>query len=329
MRLKDYIKEIIRPNRDVQQQRGGEVAKAIFTPSAPQELQDRGSEENVWLLNSQPLRVRIGDDNEEIEVMPAWVMYENADDTRSYEAERAVEKRIEKMERKARKNPKLFKDRKFQKQLKDLKNRNESSVNEIKKYKIGDKVRYESDRTKKVRTATIKKIRSDGKLELSTGYVAHPNSLEEKAPPGREKQVKKLKKKFKDNGSAYAIAWAQHNKHGEPKNETIINAILNKLIGNIPIKEYSNTPSPDFFSYQPQDYTNPAQAFIDFKNTSKDVLQNKETDIQTAKQFLRDIWKSGNHDISTKEFIKYLVKKGITVKNRRHSRIAGLEVVEK
>ena len=67
MRLKDYIKEIIRPNRDVQQQRGGEVAKAIFTPSAPQELQDRGSEENVWLLNSQPLRVRIGDDNEEIE----------------------------------------------------------------------------------------------------------------------------------------------------------------------------------------------------------------------------------------------------------------------
>ena len=40
------------------------------------------------------------------------------------------------------------------------------------------------------------------------------------APPGREKQVKKLKKKFDDPGAPYAIAWAQHNKHGKPnKNE--------------------------------------------------------------------------------------------------------------
>lgn len=34
----------------------------------------------------------------------------------------------------------------------------------------------------------------------------------EKAPPGREKQVKALKKKFDDPGAPYAIAWAQHNK---------------------------------------------------------------------------------------------------------------------
>jgi len=39
----------------------------------------------------------------------------------------------------------------------------------------------------------------------------------EKPPPGREKQVKKLKKKFDDPGAPYAIAWAQHNKHGKPK----------------------------------------------------------------------------------------------------------------
>ena len=38
----------------------------------------------------------------------------------------------------------------------------------------------------------------------------------EKAPPGREKQVKALKKKFDDPGAPYAIAWAQHNKHGKP-----------------------------------------------------------------------------------------------------------------
>ena len=43
---------------------------------------------------------------------------------------------------------------------------------------------------------------------------------DEEAPPGREKQVKALKKKFKDKGAPYAIAWAQHNKHGKPKKES-------------------------------------------------------------------------------------------------------------
>jgi hypothetical protein len=97
---------------------------------------------------------------------------------------------------------------------------------EIKEYKVGDKVKYESDRTKRIRTATVKKVRSDGKLELSTGYIAHPDIIESKnrtencvtdnklkgnikrkrrppakhievevAPPHREKQVKALKKK--------------------------------------------------------------------------------------------------------------------------------------
>ena len=46
---------------------------------------------------------------------------------------------------------------------------------------------------------------------------------DEEAPPGREKQVKALKKKFKDKGAPYAIAWAQHNKHGKPKKEAEIN----------------------------------------------------------------------------------------------------------
>ena len=41
----------------------------------------------------------------------------------------------------------------------------------------------------------------------------------EEAPPGREDQVKKLKKKFDDPGAPYAIAWAQHNKHGKPTKE--------------------------------------------------------------------------------------------------------------
>jgi hypothetical protein len=46
------------------------------------------------------------------------------------------------------------------------------------------------------------------------------NKKQEDAPPGREKQVKKLKKKFDDPGAPYAIAWAQHNKHGKPKKKT-------------------------------------------------------------------------------------------------------------
>ena len=42
------------------------------------------------------------------------------------------------------------------------------------------------------------------------------NRANEKAPPGREHQVKALKGKV-DN--PYAVAWAQHNKHGKPKED--------------------------------------------------------------------------------------------------------------
>lgn len=38
----------------------------------------------------------------------------------------------------------------------------------------------------------------------------------EKAPPGREKQVRALKNKFDDPSAPYRIAWAQHNEHGKP-----------------------------------------------------------------------------------------------------------------
>jgi len=53
------------------------------------------------------------------------------------------------------------------------------------------------------------------------------NKANEKAPPGREKQVKALKKKFGKSG-AYALAWAQHNKHGKPKNEAAGVGIVTK-----------------------------------------------------------------------------------------------------
>lgn len=45
------------------------------------------------------------------------------------------------------------------------------------------------------------------------------NKLHEVAPPGREKQVKELKKKF-PKSSAFAIAWASYNKSHHHKEET-------------------------------------------------------------------------------------------------------------
>jgi hypothetical protein len=56
--------------------------------------------------------------------------------------------------------------------------------------------------------------------EMSQANMAGESEMDEKAPPGREKQVKKLKKKFDDPGAPYAIAWAQHNKHGKPNKES-------------------------------------------------------------------------------------------------------------
>ena len=57
----------------------------------------------------------------------------------------------------------------------------------------------------------------------------------EEAPPGREKQVLALKKKV-GTQKAYAYAWAQHNKHGEPK------------------KEEKNVDDPDVAGHQPAKY---------------------------------------------------------------------------
>ena len=56
--------------------------------------------------------------------------------------------------------------------------------------------------------------------------------VEEKAPPGREDQVKKLKKEFDDPGAPYAIAWAQHNKSGKPKKESTIKEQLLKALNS-------------------------------------------------------------------------------------------------
>jgi len=65
-------------------------------------------------------------------------------------------------------------------------------------------------------------------------------SYREEAPPGREHQVKSLKKKV-GTDKAYAFAWAQHNKHGLPDKKEEVeltewefdpNTLLQQLGGN-------------------------------------------------------------------------------------------------
>ena len=58
------------------------------------------------------------------------------------------------------------------------------------------------------------------KIARKAGVRLADKLMGEKAPPGRERQVKKLKGKFDDPGAPYAIAWAQHNKHGKPKRKS-------------------------------------------------------------------------------------------------------------
>jgi len=52
---------------------------------------------------------------------------------------------------------------------------------------------------------------------LSTYMNLMDQKMPEVAPPGKEKMVKALKKKFNDPSAPYAIAWAQYNK--EKKND--------------------------------------------------------------------------------------------------------------
>ena len=62
----------------------------------------------------------------------------------------------------------------------------------------------------------IERFAQSGLVDDANRAIAQELGMMEDAPPGRERQVKALKKKFDDPGAPYAIAWAQHNKHGKP-----------------------------------------------------------------------------------------------------------------
>ncbi len=91
-------------------------------------------------------------------------------------------------------------------------------------HKIKEGAEYPATPTaKKAHLAKLmKKVKdTQAKREIKTGYKIIDRTPDwmfskEEAPPGREHQVKSLKKKV-GTKKAYAFAWAQHNKHGLPE----------------------------------------------------------------------------------------------------------------
>jgi len=97
----------------------------------------------------------------------------------------------------------------------------------------------------------------------------------EEAPPGREKQVKALKKKFGKSG-AYALAWAQHNKHGKPKKEAAGVGIVTKqnATKDVPVGgEYMNVKKLGLGSGKPktmrEEFAEYMENFADGKKKGK------------------------------------------------------------
>ena len=113
------------------------------------------------------------------------------------------------------------------------------------------------------------------------------NKANEKAPPGREKQVKALKGKFGKSG-AYALAWAQHNKHGKPKKEAeeqldkvdlklptgqkmVLQADDNKHTRGLVIKSNEDGSYDSYYWYNDPKEAMPIEVKIDGKSVSKDA----------------------------------------------------------
>ena len=113
------------------------------------------------------------------------------------------------------------------------------------------------------------------------------NKANEKAPPGREKQVKALKGKFGKSG-AYALAWAQHNKHGKPKKEAeeqmdkvdlklptgqkmVLQADDNEHTRGLVIKSNEDGSYDSYYWYNDPKEAMPIEVKIDGESVSKDA----------------------------------------------------------
>ena len=98
------------------------------------------------------------------------------------------------------------------------------------------------------------------------------------------------------------------------------------------IKEYGGGPLPPpdpsyQMAFQASRYGDPKAAYIDFVNLNKEVSDRKQTDMQTINSFLKNVFKGGDHEVSRKKFVAYLVKKGIKVRDRRDMKLSDMEKV--
>jgi len=130
-------------------------------------------------------------------------------------------------------------------------------------------------------------------------------NTDEVAPPGREKQVKKLKGKFKDKGAPYAIAWAQHNKHGKPKKEAEMNEdprAVGRALANLKYgKEMANAimKGEDMMLLRPK-----AQAFLSSADETINLLDKMYAGPTNEDAYLEE---------GMKEWAKRLAMAGVIV----------------
>jgi hypothetical protein len=74
-------------------------------------------------------------------------------------------------------------------------------------------------------------------------------------------------------------------------------------------------------AYHKENYGNVAEAYKEFIRLNKSAAQNKTTDMRSINSFLRNIYMGGDHDIPQVDFLKYLIKKDIQIKNKKTGRL--------
>lgn len=89
---------------------------------------------------------------------------------------------------------------------------------------------------------------------------------------------------------------------------------FNNYISRI-IKEfdYSNA-----HVYNRDDYQSPLVAYKEFIKLNPKVKDTKKTTMKQVQNFIRNVYKSGDHEVSKKKFIKVLLNNGVRICNRNN-----------
>jgi|ETNvirnome_6_100_1030635.scaffolds.fasta_scaffold05617_4 hypothetical protein len=98
----------------------------------------------------------------------------------------------------------------------------------------------------------------------------------------------------------------------------ITDSVINKYLGKS-IVEYGGGGSYAVKAYDENHYNDPKDAYREFSKLNKNVGKHKQTNLQTVKQFLKNVYRGGDHTINMKEFLATLKQKGIIINNRREA----------